>query len=858
MKYSFSHAVWQLKGVAPHVPMQGNIMETGRPFRGLTPWIPCDIPGGVSLALYRAKWLDYPYYAMNSLKCEWVEHRWWMYETTIERPALQGKHFKLLFHGVDYDALIYLNHQFLGEHVGMFEPFSFDITDTFITSDKLTLQVMIKSAPDEVAQVGRTSETTTQKSRFSYKWDFGTRLVNLGIWRDIEIVAQDDFVLTDVSVRSDVADDGTGLIQCGGAVENLSDGAAPLCVLARASLEGREVANALLTVEQGRFGGTLEIRDPALWQVNGRGAHPLYTVTLTLRNEEQELDCWQGFQGIRRLRFLQNESAPADALPYTYEINGTPIYIKGVNLTPLDHIYGDIPAERYEATVRAIAAMNVNLIRVWGGGIIEDERFYDLCDRYGILVWQEFIQSSSGIDNIPSKHPAFLKLLEKTARCAVARCANHTCLAAWSGGNELMDEKGAPAGYDDSNIAMLKAITDAMDSGRMMYPTSASGPNERQSAVPNTSHDVHGDWEYGGNPAHYPAQAEADHLFNSEFGCSGVSFPKTAWRVLPPEERRPADMRDNAMWRFRGDWWDTYQRDVEFFGPVDTLPVYTSVSQWIQAEAVRYTVEANRRRAFRNSGSVIWQFNEPWPNIANTCLYTYYDDPKMAYFWAKHAYGPFHVSLDYRRLDHVPGRNFSASIWISRDVCGEKIEASIVAEVLAMDGKVLHRQNWCGTLEPRHSSCCTILSFQVPNVEVFAVRLTAQGGGHSDSNCYFFSTHSQEIYRPYLELPAPTLSVRLLEEQGRARTYEIENTGTTAALHIHGFDRRDACIFLPEDDFFTLFPGEKCQIHCMLYPRFNYGFDEYPSASLQDGPEILFRAFPLDAPYAGGGRSMDE
>lgn len=845
MEYSLCHAKWRLKGVAPNVPMQGNIMETGRPFRGLTPWLDCRVPGGVALALYRAGWLEYPYYGMNSLKCEWVEHRWWMYETTIERPNLSGSKFLLRFLGVDYDALIYLNNRLLGEHVGMFEPFSYDITEEFLKSDRLKIQVMIKSAPDEVAQVGRTSDTTTQKSRFGYKWDFGTRLVNLGIWEDVQIVSRNDHALEDISVSTDLDGVEQGIVRIAGRVRSWAAENIPQRVEAVLTREGAEKARGSISVENGAFAGELRIEHPELWYPNGRGAQPLYDLVLSLYAADACEDVWRCKQGIRRLRYLANDNAPRGALPYTYEVNYEKVYIKGVNLTPLDHIYGDIPPERYETTLRAIAEMNVNFIRVWGGGLIEKEYFYDLCDRYGFLVWQEFIQSSSGIDNVPSKHPEFLALLEKTARSAVKVKRNHTCLAAWSGGNELMDEHGVPAGYDDPNIAMLKSITDTLDPCRMMYPTSASGPNERQSDIPDTSHDVHGDWEYGGNPGHYHAQATADHLFNSEFGCSGVSSSKTACRVLPKEEWRPANMRDNAMWRFRGDWWCTYERDLELFGEIDRFPEFSSASQWIQAEAVRYTVEANRRRAFRNSGSVIWQFNEPWPNIANTCLYTYFDEPKMAYYWAKHAYAPYHVSLDYRRLDYRAGEMFAADVWLSHDAFLQVQEADVTAQVLGMDGRILYSCRQHCVLDSAHSTRCMALSFPAPEQEVFAVRVAAQSGAYQDETCYFFSTRTEQIYRPYLQLPEPELEVRLVSQEGEKACYTIANRGKTAALHIHAVELTDRCIMLPEEDFVTLFPGETRTVTLHFRPRFNYGFDEYPDVPQEGAPEVTFRAFPL-------------
>lgn len=840
MRFSLSSCKWRLKGTERYVPIQGDTMETGRAMKGLTPWIDCQVPGGVALALYRAGWIEHPYFGMNSLKAEWIEHRWWMYETTFRKPMLEGTRFSLVFHGVDYDALIYLNNQFLGEHVGMYDAFSFDITDTFLEAETLKLVVILKDAPDEMGQVGYTSETQTQKSRFNYKWDFGTRLVNLGIWKDVEIIAEEACALRDLHVRTDVTDEGAGQVIASGAVEGRGE---DLEVRLEVRLDQELCAAARLPVENGRFCGMAEIPWPELWWPNGAGAQPLYDVRLVLHSADRRLDTADFRQGIRRLRFVPNENSPADALPYTYEINGKWIYIKGVNMTPLDHIYGDIPEERYAATLRAAAAMNVNMIRVWGGGIFEKECFYNLCDELGILVWQEFIQSSSGIDNIPSVKPEFLRLLEKSSRYAASTLRNYTSLAAWSGGNELMKNKSDPVGYDHPNIALLKRIVEETNPEHFFYPTSASGPSFRQADTPGISHDVHGEWEYAGNPKHYEKYGNADHLFNSEFGSSGVSGTRTAMRVLPEKSWVPVSVAENADWRFRGDWWCSFDRDTQIFGQLKDLPEFVSASQWIQAESIRFMVEANRRRAFHSSGSLIWQFNEPWPNITCTCLYTYYDEAKMGYFWAKDAFKPFHVSLDYRTLN--PMGEFVGSLWLSRDDCAAGETAVLHWEALAMDGRVL----FCGTGEMAlpgvHSTRCMDLRFPVPHETVYALRVSARCGEQRDSSIYFFSTEETNIYRPYLRLPAPELKTEKIEESPGVETWRVTNQGASAALHIHCLERSDQWLTLPEEDFFTLFPGESRTVSVSFRERFRYGFDEYADVRAEGEPDVVFIPFPL-------------
>ncbi|MBQ5973964.1 MAG: hypothetical protein IJL69_07155, partial [Oscillospiraceae bacterium] len=790
--------------------------------------------------------IEHPYFGMNSLKCEWIENKWWLYRTAFSRPELSGEAFKLVFRGIDYDAAVYLNGVFLGEHRGMFAPAVFDVTELFRTSERFELLVILKGAPDEMGQIGYTSRTFTQKSRFGYKWDFGTRLVNLGLWQGVELVAEPAFVLEDVSVSSDLTGGGAGRILVSAAVRGNVPGRKPGRAEVTASLDGTVVCRRTVDVSNG-LRAELAIPSPALWWPNGMGAQPLYQVSVTL----DECDGFSCRQGIRSLRFLQNDGAPDGAFPYTVAVNGRRIHVCGVNLTPLDHIYGDVPAEQYRYTLRAAAAMNVNLVRVWGGGLIETETFYDLCDELGLLVWQEFIQSSSGIDNLPSRRPGFLALLEESAVAAVTQKRNHTALAVWSGGNELYEADGRPVDFRDPNIALLRAVAARLDPARLFLPTSASGPSNSVHGAPGTNHDVHGDWKYGGNPAHYALYDRADNLFHSEFGCDGLNSPDTLKKILPPEELRPTRMGESAVWRFHGDWWCTLDRDEALFGPAGDLDRAVKHSQWIQAEGLRYIVEANARRKFRNSGSIVWQFNEPWPNASVTALLEYYGSPKPAYYWVKRAYAPFHVSLRYDRLDHPAGSRFSGEVFLTANAPDAEGPARAVCEVLDVAGRILARWEAAAPVSSDRAERVLTADFTVPPVPrgLFFVRLTARSeAGRSAENLYCFSTAS---VRPYAA--ARTLDGRPVPGPARypsadTAEYAVTNVGAEAAVNVWARERGDRFNVLCDDNFVTLFPGQTRIFRVRFSPKFRFGFDEYRGAASGGVPEMVFEAFGAPAP----------
>ena len=414
----------------------------------------------------------------------------------------------LVLRGIDYKAHVFLNGRQLGTHEGMYVPARYDITGTAVPGEN-KIRVVLESAPDEMGQIGYTSRTYTQKARFTYKWDFSTRLVGIGLYDDVYIEQTGGARIENVHTR--YAD---GALTC----EVKTD--APCMLEATLSYDGEKVASA--ASHDGKV--TLTVAEPRLWYPNGYGSQPLYDLSLTVKCGGAVSDERHMKVGLRTLSYERCCGAPEDALPYAVSVNGRRIYIKGANTTPLDCMYGCVTREAYEAFVRLAAEANVNLFRVWGGGIIEKEDFYDMFDRYGIIVWQEFIQSSSGIDNIPSKRPEFLALLKETAVSAVLEKRNHVSLTYWSGGNELMDARGDPSTFDDENIAMLRYIVERLDPERLMLPTSASGPMEGlDPARPDDNHDVpaRGNTAAGRGIIGYINRLLA--CCTSEFGCDGRS-----------------------------------------------------------------------------------------------------------------------------------------------------------------------------------------------------------------------------------------------------------------------------------------------------------------------------------------------
>lgn len=673
---------WTAEPHNHYVPLRDKNRETDIQNAAVLPRINIKVPGSIYDALQNVGLIEDPFFEMNSLKAQWVAGYWWEYRTDIDLPAHdEGERIELVFEGIDYKGHVFFNGREVGVSENMYVPFVADVTD-LAREGKNNVRVVLENAPDEVGQIGHTSRVVTQKARFNYKWDWCTRLISIGLYRPAYIRTYREVRVKDLYFKP-VGLDGDAEVY----VDLHSPTTAEGC---RVRVEiGGCVAEAGLNRLNRQAAMRVHVDHVKLWYPNHEGDQNLYDLTVTVLREGKVLDTLTKKVGFRQITLEQNDNAPLGALGYVFTCNGKKVYTRGVNLTPIDHTCYNDPV-KMEALLTLMKKANMNLIRVWGGGVIEDDVFYDLCDRMGFMVWQEFIQSSSGIDNIPSKIERFLENQAKTADWATKHLRNHPSLAAWSGGNELMDAENIPSTFADRNLGELLGIVTYNCPHIPMLPTSASGPWEGLSGThhPGENHDVHGNWRFMGVADHYTHYNHSDCLFHSEFGVDGMTCVESMKKFLSEENLKPTDMQKNHVWRHHGEWWDVAPRDKEIFGEPDTLEQMVARSQYVQAEGLRYIVEANRRNAFHNSGSIIWQVNEPFPNLSCTSLIDYYMQPKPVFWQVGKAFAPLNVSLKYDKMVWNIGEEFSAEVYVSLDGEMQEVEYSYTAGGKTVTGKV--------------------------------------------------------------------------------------------------------------------------------------------------------------------------
>jgi beta-mannosidase len=780
------------------------------------------VPGSVHHDLWTLGEIPNPYFERNSLLLEWIPARTWIYKKTFSvGEDLRGKRLQLHFEGVDYEAEFFLNGDSLGTHSGMFTPAIFDVSERVNFSGDNLLALVIEPAPHEQPQVSRTSKVRTHKSRMTYWWDFCPRIIHIGIWDHVYLDVADSIRIDDVFVRPQLS---TNFRR---ADINLSlelDAASSQTIKIETILRfGDDIIVSErvqhdLSTGKAAFQHTLTVDQPHLWWPNGYGDQPLYQAEITVRafDSDTVLDHRQTRFGIRKIELVTNENADPTARPYTFVINDRKLYIKGWNWVPLDVLYGVERPQKLDHILTLAQHAHVNLLRVWGGGLIEKESFYDRCDELGIMVWQEFIQSSSGIENNPSTDPEFIDLMVGEAEHIIPRKRNHPSLVLWCGGNELSAAPDQP--LDDSHplLAALKSVVERLDPDRFWLPTSPTGRVFMNSLAnieldPSGLHDVHGPWEYQGLTRHYELYNRSISLLHSEFGVEGLTNRKSLNATIAPENQWPATL-DNPIYQHRGAWWNQQASWHTVFGAIEDIETLTHATQFLQAEGLRYALESDRRRKYHNSGTLPWQFNEPYPMATSTSAVDYYGQPKPSYYAVARAYQPLLVSASFPTLAWAGHQSVEAEIWVSNSHDSGFDNLDLHIKIVGLSGRIYSA--WTEVISFAADSASPVFNVSWPMAQLngdsffLDLRLQNNQGRLLAHNRYPFTRAAN--FAPILTVPMTDVKVQK-QDRGDAWLLNLTNIGQYTALYLWLEDSRPvgsdgfACF---DENHFSLLPQE--------------------------------------------------
>ena len=632
------------------------------------PFMPASVPGTVHLDLLENGKIDDPFFRLNEHELQWIDKLDWNYRTTfnINDSQFNYDNIELDFLGLDTYADIFLNDHLIYSSDNMFVGKKIEVKQKIIRGEN-NLLIKFKSPidvgiekydnlgyelPDNANDLSEIGEVIgnkkvgvfSRKAPYSFGWDWGPRLVTSGIWRSINVNFWSNFKINDLYFKQNIVGDKAFVeanVEVLSLIENKN-------VVAEISVDDKKIFKDFVYLEKGanKFTIPFTVEDIERWWPNGMGNQKLYDIRVKISNENYSIDSSKSI-GFRTIELItENDSIGNN---FFFKVNGIPTFMKGVNYIPQDVFLPRVKDSDYQKILSAAVDANMNMIRVWGGGVYEDDIFYELCDKYGLLVWQDFMFACAMYPG----NDSFLRSVEEEAIYNVKRIRNHPSLALWCGNNEVLSawenwgwKKGIVENqsqeiadtifkaYDQIFHKILPKVIQEYDPATDYWsssPSSSTGVTESL-----TSGDAHywGVW-WGKEP--FSTYEEKIPRFMSEFGFQ--SFP---------EFSSVEKYTNESDYNIYSDVMKSHQRSsignstieeymLRDYNVPDSFEHFLYVSQLLQAEGISLGMEAQRRNRDICMGSLYWQLNDCWP-VASWSSIDYYGKWKALHYQTKKSF----------------------------------------------------------------------------------------------------------------------------------------------------------------------------------------------------------------------------
>ncbi|WP_284644886.1 beta-mannosidase [Paenibacillus silviterrae] len=623
-------------------------------------WIPAKVPGSVASDLLRAGRIEDPYYRDRQYEVFDIFLKDYEYEREFELEAaqLEAARLELVCEGLDTIAELRLNGKELAHTWNMHRTYRLDLKGLAVAG-RNKLQVTFRSPVNYVVNMQKerylwaaNDDYVVQgyphlrKAHHMFGWDWGPKVPDSGIWRNIYIEAHQVGRIEDVYVVQKHAEDGTVTLDVRVQTERFTGTELQLDAVLLAP-DSTVAASSELTVGETPDRILLSVSEPELWWPNGLGKQPLYELKLQLISEGAAVHEQSYKLGLRTLTVRQEPDAWGES--FEFEVNGISIFTMGANYIPEDNIHERLSRKRTEQLIRDCVKANFNCIRVWGGGFYPDDDFFELCDQYGLIVWQDHLFACAEYEMTE----AFTAEIKAEVADNVRRIRHHACLGLWCGNNEMewaWMSWGFPkreklrTDYIKQFEILIPEVTKAHDPETFYWKASPSSGGGFDDPNASDRGDVHY-WEvwHGGKP--FTEYRKHYFRFCSEFGFQSFPSHKTVAAFTEPGDRNIfTPVMESHQKNAGGNGKILFGISENFLYPKDFSSLLF-VSQLLQAEAMRYGVEHWRRNRGRCMGSVYWQLNDCWP-VASWSSIDYYGRWKALHYAAKRFYAPLLLSAE--------------------------------------------------------------------------------------------------------------------------------------------------------------------------------------------------------------------
>ncbi|KAI9794081.1 MAG: hypothetical protein M1816_006706 [Peltula sp. TS41687] len=627
-------------------------------------------PTNIHLDLIANGLLPDPFFSKSELDVQWVENKAWIYQTTFTTPKdLLGRDVKaaLVFEGLDTYATVTLNGEQILKTENMFIPERVDVTaklsdqaeNELIITFESALEIgkaIVKKYPQHAwgCWNGDASRLAVRKAQYHYGWDWGPRLLTCGPWRPISLE-------TDVSRLDDLY-----------FTTNVHESLTSAEIVLNADIEGQASAvrfsisfddQAIMTAEvmvmdgfvmDGFATATFRIQNPNLWYPAGYGLQPLYELTATLFCGDDERDVVKKRFGLRRAEVVQHGLQGAPGKSFFFRINNIPLFCGGSNWIPADSFLPRVKEKKYRDWMKLLIDSNQIMLRIWGGGIYEEQALYDICDEFGILVWQDFCFACG---NYPAFIPGFLELVRQEARANVKLLRHHPSIVIWAGNNEdyqYVESEGIcydPKDQDPQDWLrgpfsaryiyekLLPEVVNELMPGTYYHPGSPwGGINSRDPTIG----DIH-QWNvWHGSQDKYQDYDKLVGRFVSEFGFEAFPDIRTIHSFLPQGSKDRYPQSSTIEFHNKAAGGERrlalyLMENIRF--KLEPIEQFIYCTQLLQAECLGYAYRVWRRewkgpgKEFC-AGALVWQLNDCWP-ATSWAIVDYYLRPKQAYYAIK-------------------------------------------------------------------------------------------------------------------------------------------------------------------------------------------------------------------------------
>lgn len=792
---------------------------------GDTLWSDAKVPGTIHQDLLNHNRIPNPFYGMNEEAVQWVENEDWMYRTSfvVTEEQLNRDAAVLELDGLDTYADVFLNGALILLSDNMFVGHKVPVKSVLRKGENRLL-IRFRSAVKEALPQWETNgfdypadndhsskrvSIYTRKAPYSYGWDWGIRLATCGIWRPVRLVFSDvarieDYYVRQASVSASKADVDNRL-----EITNVTS--QPVSALLKVAYhysanDTKEVQKQIeLRPGENTVSLPVMIDNPHLWMPNGWGEPSLYKFTASVSVDGVEVASQERQVGLRSIRVVMEDDEHGKS--FYFEVNGHPMFAKGANFIPDDALLPNVTTERYKRIFEDVKAANMNMLRVWGGGIYEDDKFYDEADRNGILIWQDFLFACTTYPH----DPLFLKRVEAEAEYNIKRLRGHASLAMWCGNNEIYEgvrywgwknKYTAEAfaemnrGYDVLFRQLLPDMVKRFDSDRFYMHSS---PYEANWGRPESwkiadSHNW-GTW-YGRKP--FESFDSEIPRFMSEYGFQAFPEMKT---IRTFAEEKDFELESPVM--------NAHQKATIGNALIkQTMSLYYKVPAKfedlvyvglvLQGQGMRHGIEAHRRNRPYCMGSLFWQLNDSWPVVSWSSI-DYYGNWKAMQYQSQRAFAPVLINAIKEGDD--------LCVYLISDELQDRDDVRLTVELMDFDGKSHGKWTHSGKLTANTSMLFLkkrvdeFLSKQDAATSFLRFTLKAKNGAALADEVFYFA------YPKDQKLPEARIEASV-KKRGEA----IEMTLKTDKL------ARDIFIEVPvqgvrfSDNFFDLLPGQRKKI----------------------------------------------